>query len=145
MAGPGEPAPQATDAVTAGRTGVRGRPIFLPGGTLASFGIPGYTALWVSGAVWAFGTTVTVVAIGWVTLQVTDSAFAVGLVFAARLLPALLLGIPLGGLGDRFDRLRTIIAVDIGYVVPLVGIAALAGTGEPSLVALLVVSVLLGV
>jgi hypothetical protein len=43
-----------------------------------------------------FGRSVTQVALGWITLAASDSILAVGATFAVRVLPALLLGIPLG-------------------------------------------------
>ena len=72
--------------------------------TLAAFRVTGYPALWVSGAAAGFGWSVTQVAIGWITLAASDSILAVGATFALRLVPSLLLGIPLGGLVDRHDR-----------------------------------------
>ena len=72
--------------------------------TLAAFRVPGYPALWLSGAAAGFAWSVTQVAIGWLTLAASDSILAVGATFAIRLIPALLLGIPIGGLVDRHDR-----------------------------------------
>ena len=86
------------------RLRARSRAAFLTGPTLAAFRIPGYPALWLAGRGGRFGWAVSLVAIAWITLQVSNSAFAVGATFAARLLPALLFGIPLGSLVDRFDR-----------------------------------------
>ena len=40
------------------------------------------------------------VALGWYVLQLTDSAFMVGLVIALRMLPNLFLGIPAGAVAD---------------------------------------------
>jgi MFS family permease len=113
--------------------------------TLAAFAIPGYPTLWAGSALSAFGTTVSAIAIGWITLLVSDSAFAVGLVLAARLLPALLLGIPLGSVVDRFDRRRTLISVGVLGAVPLVVVAGLANSGQLGLAELLGVSVVLGI
>jgi MFS family permease len=113
--------------------------------TLAAFGIPGYPTLWVSSALSAFGTTVSAIAIGWITLLVSDSAFAVGLVLAARLMPALLLGIPLGSVVDRFDRRRTLITVGILGSVPLSVVAGFSNSGQLGLLELLAVSVVLGI
>ena len=70
-------------------------------------------ALWLSSAAAAAGLAVGLVAIGWLALEVSDSALAVGATFAARFLPALVLGIPLGGLVDRYDRRRTMVVVDL--------------------------------
>ncbi len=103
----------------------RWRNALASGATLAAFRVPGYPALWVAGAAWAFGVAVSFVAIGWTALQLTDSALTVGATFAARFLPALVLGIPLGGLVDRHDRRSILVAVGLVGFVPLVGAAAL--------------------
>ena len=115
-------------------------------GTLAAFRAPGYGPLWLSSATAAFGHAVSVVAIGWATLQVSDSALAVGAAFAARLIPSLLLGIPIGAYVDRVDRGRLLVAVNVAGVVPLVAAAALIGSTSTSadVTLLLVLSLALG-
>ena len=113
--------------------------------TLAAFRLRGYLALWLAGASWSFGSSVGVVAIGWVTLEVSDSPLAVGAVFAARLAPALVLGIPLGNLVDRRDRRTTLVAANLLGGVPLVLLALLAGAGRAGFGELLAISVAMGV
>jgi MFS family permease len=113
--------------------------------TLAAFRLPGYAALWLTGAFWAFGSSIGVVAIGWVTLEVSNSTVAVGAVFAARLLPSLLLGIPLGNLVDRLDRRTTLVAVNLVGGLPLVVVAVLADAGRAGFAELLALSLVLGV
>lgn len=113
--------------------------------TLAAFRVAGYPALWLSGAAAGFERSVTQVAIGWITLASTDSILAVGATFAIRLVPALLLGIPLGGLVDRYDRRVTLILVNLAVTVPLLWAAAVAGNGTPAVAQLLVLSLALGV
>lgn len=116
-------------------------------GTLAAFRAPGYTALWLSTTIAAFGHAVGFVAIGWLTLQVSDSPLAVGAAFAVRLVPSLVLGIPLGALVDRVDRGRLLLAVNLAGVAPLVAAAGLIGTGSGAadLTLLLALSLALGV
>ena len=123
----------------------RSRAALAAGPTLAAFRVPGYPALWLSGAASAFGLAVGLVAIGWLALVVSDSALAVGATFAARFVPSLVLGIPLGGLVDRFDRRRTLVVVYFVGAAPVVGAAALSATGQLGLAALLVLSLVLGV
>ena len=48
------------------------------------------------------------IATGWLALQLTNSAFMVGLVAAADLFPILLLSLPAGVLADRTDKLRIV-------------------------------------
>ena len=112
--------------------------------TLASFRVAGYPALWLSGAAAGFGRSATLVAIGWITLVATDSVLVVGATFAIRLLPALILGIPLGGLVDRYDRRATLILVNLVAIIPLVWAAVVATGGTLSVPGLLVLSLALG-
>lgn len=114
------------------------------GTTLAAFGIPGYGVLWFAGVAAGFGWSISTVAIGWVTLEISDSPFAVGITFAARLLPALLLGIPLGGLVDRFDRRATLIATNALGAAALLTVGLLASGPGVDLAALVALSVGLG-
>ncbi len=113
--------------------------------TLAAFAIPGYPALWTSTASSAFGWTASLVAIGWIVLEISDSPFAVGGTFAARLAPALILGIPLGALADRFDRRRTLIAVNVAGAAAGLLVAGFAAAGRLGLVEIVALSVGLGV
>jgi MFS family permease len=123
----------------------RSRAAFLTGPTLAAFRIPGYPVLWLAGWAGGFGWAISLVAIGWVTLEVSNSAFAVGVAFAARLLPALLFGIPLGGLVDRFDRRTTLIVVNALSAASLFGVGLIAVAGHLGLTELLILSLGLGV
>ena len=100
----------------------------LAGPTLAAFRLPGYRALWLAGGAGAFGWSISLVAVGWITLLVSDSPFAVGATFAARLLPALLLGIPMGSLVDRFDRRTTLVVVNVLGALALGVLKVLAGS-----------------
>ena len=113
--------------------------------TLAAFRVPGYPALWLSGAAGGFAWSVTQVAIGWLTLAASDSILAVGATFAVRLIPALLLGIPIGGFVDRHDRRLTLIFVNVAVTVPLVWAALVATNGTLAVTQLLLLSLALGV
>jgi len=134
-----------THAVTS--SGLRARSAAALGSspTFAAFRVAGYPALWLSEAASGFGRAATQVAIGWMALIATDSILLVGATFAARLVPALLLGIPLGGLVDRYDRRATLIVVNLAAIVPL-SLAAIAGaSGALAISTLLVLSLALGV
>jgi len=121
------------------------RAIVTTGGTLAAFRVPGYRTLWLTGGASSFGWSVSLVAIGWITLEVSDSAFAVGATFAARLFPSLFFGIPMGMLVDRFDRRRTLIVVNSLGTLALAGVAMLAVVGNLGLLELLLLSLGLGI
>ncbi|MGA9775602.1 MAG: MFS transporter, partial [Candidatus Dormiibacterota bacterium] len=58
----------------------------------------------------SLGTWMQLVALGYLTLQVTGSATAVGLVGAADGIPAILLSLPAGTAGDRWPRPRVLAA-----------------------------------
>jgi MFS family permease len=128
----------------AGRLRDRSRAFLTTGSTLAAFRIPGYPALWVSSAAGTVGWSVSFVAVGWIALLVSDSPFVVGLAFAARVGPALILGIPLGAVVDRFDRRRTLITVHSLTFALMLAIAGLAVAGRLGLVEILATSVVLG-
>ena len=131
--------------MTQGGLRARSRAALTTGGTLAAFRIPGYKAVWFGGSASSFGWSVSLVSIAWITLQVSDSAFAVGATFAARLLPSLLFGIPMGSLVDRFDRRRTLVVVTALGSAALIGVGVLASFGTLSLAALLLLSLGLGI
>lgn len=125
--------------------GSRRRSIWGSGATLAAFRIPGYPVLWLSGVAGGFGWSVSLVAVSWITLEVSDSAFAVGATFAARLMPALVLGIPLGSLVDRFDRRRTLIVMNAASAAALLIVGLVDVLGHLGLTELLVLSLGLGI
>ena len=113
--------------------------------TLAAFRVAGYPALWLSGTAAGLGWSATMVAIGWITLTTTDSVLAVGATLAVRLIPGLVLGIPLGGLVDRHDRRTTLILVNLVATVPLLWAAAVATNGTLAVTQLIALSLALGV
>jgi MFS family permease len=118
---------------------------FASSGTLAAFRVAGYPVLWLSGTAAGLERAATMVAIGWIALTTTDSALAVGAILAVRMLPALLLGIPLGGLVDRHDRRITLILVNLAAMVPLLWAAAVGANGTLAVAQLIVLSLALGV
>jgi MFS family permease len=67
----------------------------------------------------------------WLTLEAGGGAFAVGLVFAARMLPSLLFGLAAGTLADRTDRPRHLLWVAGTALVLMASLAWLVGTVPP--------------
>jgi MFS family permease len=92
----------------------------------------------------AFGRSVTVVAVGWFTLVESDSILLVGATFAIRLVPSLILGIPLGVIIDRYDRRTVLIVVNLAATLPLLWVAVMAANGSLAVTELLVLSLALG-
>ena len=103
-----------------------------------------YRYLWVSSAFISAGNQVQQIAMGWLVLQLTDSAFWVGTVLGIRALPILLLG-PLAGVAiDRWDRKKVFLAAQLGLVVIAFLFALDVQWGKVTVVHALVFSFLLG-
>lgn len=71
---------------------------------LRSFRHPGFGLLWSSVCLNGYSSHVGTVAITWLSLQFTDSPLGVGVALAVRVLPRLVLAVPIGSLSDRVDR-----------------------------------------
>jgi MFS family permease len=69
-------------------------------------------------------------ATAWLALEVGGGAFAVGLIFAARMLPSLLFGLAAGTIADRADRARQLLAVAGAAMLLMAGFGWLVGTGS---------------
>ncbi len=110
-----------------------------------AFDVPGFRPLWLSLSAVGLGTAIGHVAIAWVTLELTDSALAVAATVAIRLLPLLVLGIPLGSLADRVDRRRLLIAADLLGAAASGAVALVAVAGGLSFGVILVVSLVFGI
>src|SRR5690242_351247 len=78
-------------------------------------------------------------AIAWLALA-DGSAFTVGIVLAARMLPNLIFGLASGTLADQGDRQRLLVVVRVVAVVPPLGLAWLATADTPAVWALVVLS-----
>ena len=113
--------------------------------TLSAFRVPGYPIAWASYGATVAGWSASMVAIGWIALEASNSSFAVGATFAARLLPSLFLGIPMGAWADRLERRSALIVVNAVGAAALVLLALRAATGSLGLLELLLASVALGV
>lgn len=79
------------------------------------------------------GTWMQVVALGWLVLTLTDSAFAVGLVGALGSLPVLLFTLQGGAMADRVNRHRALTRLQIGMCLEATVLSIIAWTGHASL------------
>lgn len=79
------------------------------------------------------GTWMQGVALGWLVLELTDSAFAVGLVSAMGALPVLLLTLHGGAVADRWNRHRAMLLLQAGMLVESLVLAGFAWTGHATL------------
>ena len=75
-----------------------------PGGLMAAFGYPDFRVLWVATVANQFGMGMQQVMLGWLIFDITGSGTMVGVVFAARAAPNLVIGFVAGPMTDRFDR-----------------------------------------
>jgi MFS family permease len=68
-----------------------------------------FRVFWIGQTVSLIGTWMGTVAQGWLALELSDSAFIVGVVSAAGSLPILAFSLPAGVLADRYSKLRIVI------------------------------------
>ncbi|MDA8394198.1 MAG: MFS transporter [Candidatus Dormibacteraeota bacterium] len=92
----------------------------------------------------SLGTWMQLVALGYLTLRVTGSPTAVGLVGAADGIPAIALALPAGAAGDRWPRPAVLAAASSAMGFISLGLAVAAGTGHASLAVLVLGAILLG-
>src|SRR5258708_21217176 len=85
-----------------------------------TFRSPGYRFLWTASLLWNQARWMDQVVLGWVVLELTNSAWDVALIGVVRSLPMMLLGVLGGAIADRFDR-RPLLMVThaLGVVVSL--------------------------
>lgn len=86
-----------------------------------------------------------VAVIGWLAYAATRAPGVVGLVFALRLAPLVLLGVPVGTLSDRFGRIRILQASNVVAAAIFLWLAVLGMSMTPSIAVLLSASIGLGV
>jgi MFS family permease len=95
-----------------------------------TFRSPGYRFLWTASLLWNQARWMDQVVLGWVVLELTNSAWDVALIGVVRSLPIMLLGVLGGAVADRFDRRRLLIVTQgLGAVVSL-ALGALLATGN---------------
>jgi MFS family permease len=103
--------------------------------------MPGFRRLWLSLAGSGVAQSASQLGLSWIALVATDSPLAVGVLFAARMLPSLLFGIPFGALTDRFDRRRILIRVNLLAALAGAAVAVALALGWPALPVALVASI----
>lgn len=114
------------------------------GASLQAFDVPGYSSLWLANVSWNVARWIEQIAVGWITLELTHSAFLVALIGFYRSVPLFLLGAFGGMLGDRFDRRLLVILLQAVNEVVVVVLATLTLTGRLQYTHLAVGEVLLG-
>ncbi|MCI4364987.1 MAG: MFS transporter [Thermoplasmata archaeon] len=103
-----------------------------------------FLLLWLSQLISQSGDFVFEVALLWLVLEVTGSVFAVGLVVAVTLIPAVVLGPFLGVYIDRWDRRTILLLTNVAEGTVVAALSALLLTHAVGLSVILVIVFLLG-
>jgi MFS family permease len=93
----------------------------------------------------ASGMWIQTVAIGWLVLELGNSAFLLGLAGFARMVPLLFASFPAGVLADRCDRKQMILLAQCGLVVATVPLALAAWLGVASIPLIIALALLSGI
>lgn len=129
----GTPPPLAGAPMPAGRS-----PAF------SALGHPGFRLFWMGAFVSNIGSWMQTVAQGWLVLELTDSAFMLGLVGFVGTLPMLVLLLVGGVYADRVDRRTLLLRAMSAMMVFAAALAALTWTGVVRIEHVLVLSLLSG-
>jgi MFS family permease len=99
-------------------------------GMLAPLALPDYRRLLAGNALWWLATSMEMIAVGWLVLEMTNSPWQVALVGFYRSAPLLIFGFFSGWIASRFSRRATILSTQALYVVVLCAMAALLWAGR---------------
>ncbi|WP_213816901.1 MFS transporter [Glaciihabitans sp. dw_435] len=111
---------------------------------VSSLRVRNYRLYFFGQAVSVAGTFMQTLALSFLTLQLTGSGTALGIVAGARILPFVLLG-PIGGvIADRYDKRRLLYVTQSASAVGAVVFAVLAALGAVTYPVLIVLSLVLG-
>lgn len=97
---------------------------------LTPFRSPAFRRLWGSSLAAAGAQGLERTATAWLTIETGGGAFAIGMTFAARMLPSLLFGLAAGTVADRGDRSRQLLAVAAASLCLMAAFGWWVGTGE---------------
>jgi hypothetical protein len=86
-----------------------------------------------------------VVVLGWLTLELTDSPFLVGVAMGMRALPLFFVGAPAGALADRFPRHRLLMVTGVGQALTACTLGTLTLLGLVTLTPVLLLTLAAGV
>jgi MFS family permease len=96
---------------------------------MTPFRSPTFRRLWFSSTSSAAAQGMERTATAWLALEAGGGAFAIGLIFAARMLPSLLFGLAAGTIADRVDRPRQLLTVAGAAALLMVAMSGLIGMG----------------
>src|SRR5256885_749677 len=104
-----------------------------------------YTLFMIGSFVSATGSWIQTIALGWLVLDLGDSAFLLGLVGFARMIPLLLLSFPAGALADRFDRRKMLVISQWGATFTAAPLAIATWLGVASIPLIVALALIAGV
>lgn len=93
----------------------------------------------------ATGSWFQAVAVGWLVLELSNSAFVLGLANFAQMAPLLVLGSVGGALADRVERRTLVLVSQAGGTLALGALAVLAASGRATVPLILLASLALGI
>jgi MFS family permease len=96
---------------------------------MTPFQSPAFRRLWCSTLASAGAQGMERTATAWLALEAGGGALAIGLIFAARMLPSLLFGLAAGTIADRADRPRQLLAVGGAALLLMAAFGWLVGAG----------------
>jgi MFS family permease len=100
------------------------------GGTFRSLKYRDYRLLWIGTLFTSSGQWIQTITVGWLTFELTDSAFLLGAVNGFRALPLLIFA-PLGGVAaDRIDRKHLMQMTQVGLLIASAIMAAIVFSGQ---------------
>ena len=89
-----------------------------------------FRLFWIGQTLSLIGTWMQTMGVGWLALELTDSAFYVGLVATASSIPILLFTMPAGAIVDRSDKLRIVRVAQAAFLVETSTLWLLTLTGR---------------
>jgi MFS family permease len=111
---------------------------------LTAFQFGDIRMLWISTVSNQLGQGVQLVVLGWLVFDMTGSSGMVGVIFAARAAPNLIVGLIAGSITDRVDR-RTMMRVAVsGLALTSLGAGLVLSTGQLDIWQLMLVTFMLG-
>jgi len=114
------------------------------GNMLAAFSEPGFRLFWGGALISNIGSWMQNVAQGWLVLELTDSAFMLGLVGFVSTIPMLILLLLGGVIADRVDRRRLLLVTMTGMMVFAGALAVLTWQGVVTIWHIVMLSFLSG-
>ena len=94
-----------------------------------AFGVDGYPTLWLANLAWNVARWMDQITAGWIAFELTHSALLVAMIGFYRSVPLFALGLFGGAIGDRVDRRRLIVFVQVLNVTCVAALAILSGFG----------------